>query len=286
MHAVCYEVTGAGHRLRRHGCCTSSPRPEAGDEAETVACMCQALADDRLDVPFAAVYLAADDAQLRRSRLCRPGRGALYGRRKAAARGCRRDRRRASGQPHGRSRHRRGRPFPGRRPGRRAARRARSRPDPNLALARAPRLHELMGAQFAGAVAPPPSRPSSGRKSLAELDRAKRPSSRRQPLRTPLALLLGPIGDVLNDPAAPLPEAVRAAQPGPAQRAAPAATGERPARLRQHRGGAVGTVQVETDLAAFTRDWRASSRPPPSGRAAADRGLPPLERDLRRPADV
>ena len=68
MHAVCYEVTGQviGSRRQRLLHELAAAGGHVSDEAETVAAMCRALAEDRLDVPFAAVYLAGDDAQLRR----------------------------------------------------------------------------------------------------------------------------------------------------------------------------------------------------------------------------
>src|SRR5688500_2104294 len=69
MHAVCYEVTGQiiGSRRQRLLHELAAAGSHVSDEAETVGAMCRALADDRLDVPFAAVYLAGDDGQLRRA---------------------------------------------------------------------------------------------------------------------------------------------------------------------------------------------------------------------------
>ena len=126
-------------------------------------------------------------------------------------------------------------------------------------------------AQFAGAVANVRAFEAERRRaeSLAELDRAKTTffSDVSHELRTPLTLLLGPIGDVLDDPAEPLPDGVREQlAPGPAQRAAPAAAGQRPARLRQHRGrpGHARCGWRPTSPRS-PPSWPASSAPPPSG---------------------
>jgi signal transduction histidine kinase/ActR/RegA family two-component response regulator len=218
MHAVCTEMTGEILAARRqrllHDLSTVGTR--LGDEDETVAAMCRVLASDALDLPFAAVYLSAADGT---------------GFRRVAAVGC--DQQRlpetaadasvldglagtlgVTGGPFGD-----------------AVTDAvvlplRTTPDgaptglllagrsPNRALdAEYRSFYELAAGQFAAAVANIRAFETerSRAESLAELDRAKTTffSDVSHELRTPLTLLLGPLGDVLDDPAEPLPEAVR-----------------------------------------------------------------------------
>ena len=132
-------------------------------------------------------------------------------------------------------------------------------------------FYELVAGQFAGAVVNIRAFEAERLRaeSLAELDRAKTTffSDVSHELRTPLTLLLGPIGDVLEDTADPLPAGVQEQlHPGPAQRPAAAAAGQRPARLRQHRGRP-GAARCA---------WRPTSpRSPPSSPASS---APPTER--------
>ena len=296
MHAVCYEVTGQiiGDRRQRllHDLSAAGRHRR---RAETVAAMCRALDGDSFDVPFAAVYLAV------RGRAAAPGRlGGL--RRRTASREHRgRDPRTSPGStgstfPAARWATASPRPSSSRSPsaGRRAAGRAARRESPNLALDEEYRsFYELMAGQFAGAVATVRAFETERRRaeSLAELDRAKTTffSDVSHELRTPLTLLLGPIGDVLEDPAAPLPAGVQeqlslALRNGQrlqrlvndlldfasieAGRAAPAARGDR--RRHVHR-----------------RARRHLPRGRRARRAAADRRLPAAgPPGLRRPADV
>ena len=140
-----------------------------------------------------------------------------------------------------------------------------------------------MGAQFAGAVATARAFEAERRRaeSLAELDRAKTTffSDVSHELRTPLTLLLGPIGDVLNDPAEPLPDGVQE------QLSLALRNGQRLQRLVNDlldfasiEAGRSVPVRVETDVATFTAELAGIFR------AAAERaGLrltvdcPPLE---------
>src|SRR3712207_2577224 len=70
MHAVCTEVTGEILGARRQQLLhdLSTVGGQLGEEEQTVAAMCAALASDALDIPFAAVYLSSGDGQeLRRT---------------------------------------------------------------------------------------------------------------------------------------------------------------------------------------------------------------------------
>ena len=278
MHAVCTEMTGQilGERRQRLLHDLSAVGGQLGDEHETVAAMCRALAGDALDLPFAAVYLSV------------PGEP---GSRRVAAVGCDAARLPAvvgGAADAGRARRRRssvtGGPF-----GDRVT-------EAVVLPLTATRDGEPLGLLLAGAQ--PQPRPGrrvplllrAGRRrsspaswcnirafeaerlraeSLAELDRAKTTffSDVSHELRTPLTLLLGPIGDVLDEHRrAAAGHRPRAARAGPAQRPAPAAAGQRPARLRQHRGrpGAPGAGARPTSRRSPPSS-PGSSAPPPSG---------------------
>jgi signal transduction histidine kinase/CheY-like chemotaxis protein len=288
MHAVCYEVTGQviGSRRQRLLHELAAAGGHVSDEAETVASMCRALADDRLDVPFAAVYLAGDDAQLRPvacvgcdTDLLPEVTGSDAAEVLAVI-----DRLGVTGGPWSD-------PVTdavvlplGVGPGGEPLGVLVVGTSPNLALDEEHRaFHELMGAQFAGAVATARAFEAERQRSesLAELDRAKTTffSDVSHELRTPLALLLGPIGDVLNDPAEPLPDAVQE------QLSLALRNGQRLQRLVNDlldfasiEAGRSVPVRVETDVATFTAELAGIFR------AAAERaGLrltvdcPPLE---------
>jgi signal transduction histidine kinase/FixJ family two-component response regulator len=289
MHAVCYEVTGEiiGARRQRLLHELAAAGGHVSDEAETVAAMCRALDADRLDVPFAAVYLAGEDAQLRRVAAVGCDAGLLpeitgIDAREVLA-GI--DRLHVAGGPWGDpvtqavalplGMGRGGDPLGVLVVGQ----------SPNLALdEECLSFHALMAASFAGAVATARAFEAERRRaeSLAELDRAKTTffSDVSHELRTPLTLLLGPLGDVLHDPAEPLPAGVRE-QLGLALR-----NGQRLQRLVNDlldfasiEAGRSVPVRVETDVAAFTAELAGIFR------AAAERaGLrltvdcPPLER--------
>ncbi|SNR40241.1 ATP-binding protein [Blastococcus mobilis] len=293
MNAVCHEVTGQiiGARRQRllHELAAAGGR--VSDEAETVASMCRALDDDRLDVPFAAVYLAGEDAQLRRVAAVGCDLGLLP---EVTGTGAAEvlagiDRLGVTGGPWddpvteavvlplgiGRD----GGPLGVLVVGK----------SPNLALDEEHRaFHELMGAQFAGAVATARAFEAERRRaeSLAELDRAKTTffSDVSHELRTPLTLLLGPIRDVLDDPAAPLPDGVHE------QLSLALRNGQRLQRLVNDlldfasiEAGRSQPVRVETDIATFTADLAGIFR------AAAERAGLRLTVDcppLGRPAYV
>ncbi|MBY3553893.1 response regulator [Modestobacter lapidis] len=149
-------------------------------------------------------------------------------------------------------------------------------------------FHELLAAQLAGALANARAFEAERRRaeSLAELDRAKTAffSDVSHELRTPLTLLLGPISDVLDDPAEPLALAVRE------QLTLAMRNGQRLQRLVNDlmdfagiEAGRASAVRVETDVAAFTADLAGVLR------AAAERAGLQLTVDcppLGRPAYV
>jgi signal transduction histidine kinase/CheY-like chemotaxis protein len=263
MHAVCYEVTGEviGGRRQRLLHQLSAAGGAVGDEEQTVAAMCATVSGDPLDVPFAAVYLAQEgllrrvatvgcapealpkvmDADAAEVLALVPGLG-------------------LTGGPWGD-----------------AVTQAIALPleaghtgellgvlvagqSPNLAMDEDHRsFHELMAGQFAAAVATSRALEAERRRaeSLAELDRAKTTffSDVSHELRTPLTLLLGPLGDVLDDAEHPLPADVRD-QLSLARR-----NGQRLQRLVNDlldfagiEAGRASPVRVETDLAAFTAE--------------------------------
>ena len=289
MHAVCYEVTGQviGSRRQRLLHELAASGSHVSDEAGTVADMCRALADDRLDVPFAAVYLAGEDGRLRRmtavgcddQRL--PETTGIDGAEVLAVI----DGLNVFGGPWGD-------PVTeavvvplGMTGGAAPLGVLVLGKNPNLALDDEHRaFHELLGAQFAGAVATARAFEAERRRaeSLAELDRAKTTffSDVSHELRTPLTLLLGPIRDVLDDPAEPLPAGVQE------QLSLALRNGQRLQRLVNDlldfasiEAGRSDPVRVQTDIAGFTAELAGIFR------AAAERaGLllivdcPPLER--------
>ncbi|RBY91985.1 histidine kinase [Blastococcus sp. TF02-8] len=288
MHAVCTEVTGELLASRRQQLLHDLARVGAqlGDERETVGAMCAALGGDALDVPFAAVYLSTEsggyarvattgvDAGLLPDRLSGgqptlpdiPSLGVTGGPwgdpvTDAAVLPLRTSR---DAEPVGLL-------VAGR--------------SPNRALdAEYSAFHELLAGQFAGAVANIRAFETERLRaeSLAELDRAKTTffSDVSHELRTPLTLLLGPIGDVLDDTDHPLPDDVRE-QLDLAMR-----NGRRLQRLVNDlldfasiEAGRVTPVRVRTDVATFTAELAGIFR------SAAERaGLrltvdcPPLDR--------
>ena len=154
-------------------------------------------------------------------------------------------------------------------------------------------FHELMAAQFAGAVATARAFEAERRRaeSLAELDRAKTTffSDVSHELRTPLTLLLGPIGDVLDDPAEPLPAGVRE------QLSLALRNGQRLQRLVNdlldfasiEAGRSVPGAGGDRRRDVHRRAGRHLPGRRRARRAAADRGLPAAgPAGLRRPADV
>ncbi|TFV90753.1 response regulator [Blastococcus sp. CT_GayMR16] len=292
MHAVCTEMTGEILAERRqrllHDLSTVGAR--LGAEQETVAAMCAALAGDALDMPFAAVYLSA------------PGEQRF---RRVASVGCDADLLPAETDGDGAellgvaellgatggafgdgvtetvvlplTPSRDGAPI-----GLLLAAKS-----PNLALDDDYRtFHELVAGQFASAVVNIRAFEDqrSRAEALAELDRAKTTffSDVSHELRTPLTLLLGPIGDVLDDPAAPLPAGVQE------QLSLAMRNGQRLQRLVNDlldfasiEAGRASPVRVETDIATFTAELAGIFR------AAAERaGLrltvdcPPVDRPV------
>ncbi|UOX99831.1 ATP-binding protein [Blastococcus sp. PRF04-17] len=263
IHAICTEVTGELVAARRqrllHALATAGGR--LGDEHQTVADMCRALAGDSVDVPFAAVYLAEPgDRRYRRvaavgvdadrlPELALPEdlptevtdlgvTSALFGDPVTSAvllpLAPSRD-----AEPLGLL-------LAGRSPNRSLDAEYRS-------------FYELVAGQFAGAVANIRAFETERLRaeSLAELDRAKTTffSDVSHELRTPLTLLLGPIGDVLEDAGNPLPDEVRE------QLTLAMRNGQRLQRLVNDlldfasiEAGRASPVRVETDVATFTAE--------------------------------
>ncbi|MCW2740129.1 MAG: Sensor protein [Blastococcus sp.] len=263
MHCVCTEVTGRvlGARRQRSLHALSTVGSRLADERETVAAMCAVLADD-LDVPFAAAYLSA------------PGEPGF---RRVAAVGCEPhllpdvagtdaelsaviDRLDLTGGPFGDrvteavvlplTASRDGEPLGLLLAG----------TSPNRALdAEYRSFYELLAGQFASVVVNIRAFAAERLRaeSLAELDRAKTTffSDVSHELRTPLTLLLGPIGDVLEDAAHPLPESVQE------QLRLALRNGQRLQRLVNDlldfssiEAGRATPVRVETDVATFTAE--------------------------------
>ncbi len=289
MHAVCTEMTGEILAARRQRTlhALSTVGAQLGDEDETVTAMCRALAGDVLDLPFAAVYLSSPDGP---------------GFRRVATVGCAADLLPANAAGAGAfdgvagTLGVTGGPFGD------AVTDAVVLPlrttrdgeptglllaglSPNRALdAEYRSFYELAAGQFAAAVANIRAFEAERRRAeaLAELDRAKTTffSDVSHELRTPLTLLLGPIGDVLDDTAAPLPEGVRD------QLTLAMRNGRRLQRLVNDlldvasiEAGRATPVRSETDVATFTGEVAGIFR------AAAERaGLeltvdcPPLDR--------
>jgi signal transduction histidine kinase/CheY-like chemotaxis protein len=262
MHAVCTEMTGQilGERRQRLLHDLSSVGSRLGDERETVAAMCDALAGDALDLPFAAVYLSV------------PGEPGFH---RTSAVGCDAallpetagsgaD---LDGLVHGLGVT--GGPFgddvtdavvlplTGARDGEPLGLLLAGR-SPNRVLdAEYRSFYELVAGQFAGVVVNIRAFEAERLRaeSLAELDRAKTTffSDVSHELRTPLTLLLGPIGDVLGDTAEPVPAGARE------QLELAMRNGQRLQRLVNDlldfasiEAGRANPVRVETDVATFT----------------------------------
>jgi signal transduction histidine kinase/ActR/RegA family two-component response regulator len=264
MHAVCTEMTGQilGERRQRllHDLSTVGGR--LGDERETVTAMCAVLEGDALDLPFAAAYLSS------------PGRPGF---RRIAAVGCVpdllpemagtdtdlagiADRLGVTGGPFGdRVTESVVLPLTATRDGEPLGLLVAGK-SPNLALdAEYRSFYELVAGQFASAVLNIRAFESERHRaeSLAELDRAKTTffSDVSHELRTPLTLLLGPIGDVLEDAAHPLPEGVQD------QLTLAMRNGQRLLCLVNDlldfasiEAGRATPVRVETDVAGFTAE--------------------------------
>ncbi|WP_346621630.1 ATP-binding protein [Blastococcus montanus] len=262
IHAVCTEVTGELVAARRQRLLRELAivGGQLGEPIEGVlSAMCRTMVGDALDIPFAAVYLSTDDGRLHR----------------AATAGCDADL-----LPAG---------DPGDLPGDLTRLGAAGGPwgDPvtdavvvplsagrdavplgHLVLGTSPNLaldddyrsfHDLVAGQFAAAVVNIRAFESERERaaSLAELDRAKTTffSDVSHELRTPLTLLLGPIGDVLDDPAQPLPGDVRE------QLSVAMRNGQRLQRLVNDlldfasiEAGRATPVRVPTDVATFTAE--------------------------------
>ncbi len=264
MHAVCTEMTGQilGERRQRLLHHLSTVGGQLGDEQETVAAMCRALRSDPLDLPFAAVYLAA------------PGEAGF---RRVASVGCDAgllpeeagsdtdlagvaDRLDIAGGPFGdRVTETVVLPLTASRDGEPLGLLLTGR-SPNLALDDEYRsFFELVAGHFAGVVVNLRAFEAERQRaeSLAELDRAKTTffSDVSHELRTPLTLLLGPISDVLDDSAQPVPDDVRE------QLSLAMRNGQRLQRLVNDlldfasiEAGRAHPVRVETDVATFTSE--------------------------------
>ncbi|MGZ4645091.1 MAG: ATP-binding protein [Blastococcus sp.] len=265
MHAVCTETTAAVLAARRqrllHDLASAGAR--LGDEQATVAEMVAVLAGGALDLPFAAVYLSGPDGD---------------GFHRAATVGCAPDQLPAflapdtrecpgdvaqlgiTGGPRGdRVTHAVVLPLTPHRDAEPVGLLV-AGTSPNRALDEEYRsFHELVAAQFAGAVVNLRAFDSERHRaeSLAELDRAKTTffSDVSHELRTPLTLLLGPLADVLDDAAEPLPATVRE------QLTLATRNGRRLQRLVDDlldvagiEEGAAMPTRVETDVATFTAD--------------------------------
>jgi signal transduction histidine kinase/DNA-binding NarL/FixJ family response regulator len=263
MHAVCTEMTGQilGERRQRLLHDLSAVGGRLGDERETVTAMCAALAGDRLDLPFAAAYLSVPGEQgFRRVAVvgCDPdllpdvaGEAELAGVV---------DRLDVTGGPFDDpvteavvlplTATRDGEPLGLLLAGK----------TPNRALdAEYRSFYELVAGQFASAIVNIRAFAAERLRaeSLAELDRAKTTffSDVSHELRTPLTLLLGPIGDVLEDSTAPLPAGARE------QLTLALRNGQRLQRLVNDlldfasiEAGRASPVRVETDVATFTAE--------------------------------
>lgn len=262
MHAVCTEMTGQilGQRRQRLLQELATAGGHLGNERATVTQMCQALAGDVLDIPFAAVYLSQPGEE-RFSRIATVGcDGGLLPATADATLDPAVGSLGVSGGPWGDpvteavvlplTASRATEPF-----GLLVA-----GVSPNRALdAEYRSFHELIAGQFTGAVVNIRAFEAQRHRaeSLAELDRAKTTffSDVSHELRTPLTLLLGPIGDVLDDADHPLPEGVQQ------QLRLAMRNGQRLQRLVNDlldfasiEAGRATPVRVETDVAAFTAE--------------------------------
>ncbi|NIH67134.1 ATP-binding protein [Modestobacter marinus] len=289
MHAVCTEVTAEvlGERRQQLLHDLSCTQAHRGDEAAVLAGLCRTLGSDPLDVPFAAVYLDGDGGLRRAGTVgCPPGSlpahvpdaGALPG--PVAGLGL------VGGFWQDPVRDAVVLPLGG------GAGEERigvlvAGVSPNRALDAEYRTFlDLVAGQFASGLGTARAFEAERRRaeSLAELDRAKTAffSDVSHELRTPLTLLLGPISDVLADPADPLPPSARD------QLELALRNGQRLQRLVDDlmdvasiEAGRAGAVRVPTDLAAFTAELAGVLR------AATERaGLrlsvdcPPLDRPV------
>ena len=289
VHAVLQESTGEVLGTRRqqllHDLSTAGARH--CDEGDVLTALCAALGTDRLDIPFAAVYLRhAGDGRLHRAdtagcppellpAICGTAAGLP---RDVAGLGLR------GGMWDDVVRAAVVLPLP-----------AATAEDPlgfllagvspNRALDEGYRtFHELVAGQVATALRTARAFAVERRRaeSLAELDRARTAffADVGHELRTPLTLLLGPVGDVLADGSAPLTGAARD------QLALALRNGQRLQRLVDDlmdvaslEAGRARAVRVPTDVATFTAELAGVLR------AAAERaGLklrvdcPPLDR--------
>ncbi|MFP5371053.1 MAG: ATP-binding protein, partial [Actinomycetes bacterium] len=258
---VTSEVIGARRQRLLHE--LSATRGELGDEEQVVRAMCAELGGGPLDVPFAAVYLAGPDgsrphlvATVGCDAAALPAVTAPDGADVLAAV-------EMLGLPGG--------PWGDPVTDAVALPLSVSRevePVGLLVVGRSPNLlldedyrsfHELLAGQFAAAIATSRAFQVERRRaeSLAELDRAKTTffADVSHELRTPLTLLLGPIRDVLDDPAEPLPTGVQD------QLALALRNGQRLQRLVNDlldfasiEAGRSYPVRVRTDLATFTAE--------------------------------
>jgi signal transduction histidine kinase/ActR/RegA family two-component response regulator len=295
IHAVCTEVTAEIVAARRqrllHELASTGALLE--DEQDLVARMCHTLAGDPLDVPVAAVYLAAEGQAFERVATvgCAPGalppRVASVEEAAAVASGL-------AGLGL------RGGQWDDPVTGAVAlplAAASGAAPlgvvvmgfSPNLAAdAEYRSFFELLAGQFAGAVVNARAYEAERHRaeSLAALDRAKTTffSDVSHELRTPLTLLLGPVRDVLDDPEQPLGDDARE------QLRLALRNGQRLQRLVNDlldvasiEAGRTHPVRVRTDVATFTAELAGIFR------AAVERAGLELSVDcppLDRPAHV
>jgi signal transduction histidine kinase/CheY-like chemotaxis protein len=293
MHGVCTEVTGEvlGERRQHLLHDLASAGARLGGDREVVTAMCAALAADRLDVPFAAVYLLdPGDTRLHRvgtvgcppevlPEVCLTAAGLPRDVSGLGLRGGRWDDVVTRAEVL---------PLPAA-TGEEPIGWLLAAVSPNRALDEGYRaFHELLAGQFAGAVGNAREFDAERRRaeSLAELDRAKTAffSDVSHELRTPLTLLLGPISDVLADAADPLPAAARD------QLSLALRNGQRLQRLVNDlmdfasiEAGRASAVRVRTDVGTFTAELAGVLR------AAAERAGLQLRADcppLDRPAFV
>ncbi|SDY46161.1 Signal transduction histidine kinase [Modestobacter sp. DSM 44400] len=288
MLGVCTEVTGEvlGERRQQLLRDLATAGAQLGEENQVITAMCAALATDRLDMPFAAVYLLdAGDSRLHRAgtvgcppellpEVCRTSAGLPDDVTGLGLRGGIWDDAVTDAVAL---------PLPAA-TGEEPIGWLLAAVSPNLALDEGLRtFHHLVAGQFAGAVANARAFDAERRRaeSLAELDRAKTAffSDVSHELRTPLTLLLGPLSDVLADAADPLPASARD------QLSLALRNGQRLQRLVNDlmdfasiEVGRASAVRVHTDVATFTAELAGVLR------AAAERaGLqllvdcPPLE---------
>jgi signal transduction histidine kinase/ActR/RegA family two-component response regulator len=262
MYGVCTEVTAEvlGERRQQllHDLSTAGAR--LGHEHAVVAALGGALATDTLDVPFAAVYLLDDDdGRLHRVQTVGLPADALPAvcdsadelPRDVTSLGVR------GGFWQDVVRDAVVLPFT---TGDEPIGVLLAAVSPNRALDEAHRaFHELLAAQFSDALTNARAFEAERLRaeSLAALDRARTTffSDVSHELRTPLTLLLGPISDVLDDPAEPLAAAARE------QLTLAMRNGQRLQQLVNDlmdfatiEAGRATAVRVDTDVAAFTAE--------------------------------